>query len=234
MTDSSKKIHYVNAELTIVDDSLFRVKPLSITCSSGWIYSQYANYTNLDQILIRADLWDSTTVSPLHKAALLWHEVIYSWLRNQFQDTDSVRARQIVGILFSTLPPQEMISRIEKVLSPLPTNPNQPIWFCTIKNNNTFLNFGEYGLNQLEATTTVTQKCQSAPFGFHCDEHAISCEEISKQSVQKICQLKNYQNNKTYLGKGRNQLEADFKTRDQCQIDITSRPIHCGNPIVCQ
>lgn len=234
LTDSIKKIHYVSAELTIVDDSLFRVKPLSTTCSSGWIYTQFANYTIQDQILIRADLWNSANVNPLHKAALIWHEVIYSWLRDQYQDTDSVRARQIVGLLFSTLPPQEMISRIEKVLSPLPTNPNQPIWFCTIKNNYNSFYFGDYGLIQLEATTKVTQKCQNAPHSPLCDEYGISCEEISKQSVQKVCQLKNYQNNKTYLGKGRNQLEAEFKTREQCQTDVTTSPVHCGNPVVCQ
>jgi hypothetical protein len=233
LTDSKQKIHYVNAELTIVDDSLYRVKPISTTCAAGWVYTQFANYTNQDQILIRADLWNSSKISPLHKAALVWHEVIYSWLRNQFQDTDSVRARQIVGLLFSTLPPQEMIRRIEKVLSPLPINPTEPIWFCTIKNNNTSIFFGDYGLNQLEAKTTVTQKCQQAQLGFHCGEHTISCEEISTDSVSRTCQLKNYQNNRTYLGKGRNHLEAEFKTREQCQIDETSSPIHCSSSVIC-
>lgn len=234
LVDSLKKIHYVNSELTIVDDALFRVKPLSSTCSSGWVYTQFANFTNQDQILIRADLWNSSNIGPIHKAALIWHEVIYSWLRDQYQDKDSIRARQIVGILFSTLQPQEIMIRIEKVLSPLPTDPNQPIWFCMINNYNTFLKFGDYGLNQLEASARTAQKCQSAPQGFHCNEHGIECEEITKQSEQKSCQFKNFQNNKTYLGKGRNRLEAEFKAAEQCQNDKTTNPIHCSNLIDCQ
>jgi hypothetical protein len=234
LNESLQKIHYVNSELTIVDDALFRVKPLSTTCAAGWVYTQFANFTNQDQILIRQDLWNSSAVAPLHKAALIWHEVIYSWLREQYQDTDSVRARQIVGLLFSTLPSQDILNRIEKIVSPLPTNPNQSVWFCSIKNNNSFYYFGDYGQSQIEASSLVTQKCQSLPNGFHCDERSLSCEEISKQSVQKICQLKNQQNNKTYLGKGRNLLEAEFKTREQCQTDTTTQPIFCDHKFICQ
>lgn len=233
LSSSMNKIKYVNAELTIIDDSLFRVKPLSSTCATGWNYTQFANFTNQDQILIRADLWKSPQISPLHKAALIWHEVIYTWLRNQYKDTDSVRARQIVGLLFSTLPANEISNRIDKVLSPLPT-PNQSIWLCTIENAHTFLIFGAYGQNLIEAQTTVTQKCQNAEFGFHCNEHKINCEEISEQSIQKTCKLKNYHTNKSYLGKGRNLLEAHYKVQEQCQTDPESQPIHCTNNIICE
>ncbi len=234
LTESIQKIRYVNSELTIVDDSLFRVKPLSSTCSTGWVYTQFANFTNQDQILIRADMWNSPTITPLHKAALVWHEVIYAWLRNQYQDKDSIRARQLVGLLFSALSPQEISSRIEKVLSDVPVTPNQPIWFCMIKNNNSFLRYGDYGLNQFEATVKTTQKCQNAPFGFHCDEQGIICEEIKSQPEIVTCQVKNNLNFKSYFEKGRNHLEAEFKTREKCLNEANTQPIFCDNEVVCQ
>ena len=137
-------------------------------------------------------------------------------------------------MLFSTLPPAEIQNRIEKVLTPLPINPTQAVWFCVIENNNTFLKFGEYAQSQLEAKTKVTQKCQAAPYGFYCDEFRITCDEIKSPSTEKICQLKNYENSKSYLGKGRNLLEAEFKTREQCQNDVSTSPVHCGSQVVCQ
>ena len=234
LTDSNRKIRYVNSELTIVDDSLFRVKPISTTCAAGWVYTQFANFTNQDQILIRSDLWNSPNVPSLHKSALIWHEVIYAWLRAQYQDTDSIRARQIVGLLFSTLSATEINLRIEKILSPDHTNPNQPIWFCMIKNQMTWLNFGDYGLNQIEATAKTTQKCQNSQSGFHCNETGIRCDEIITQTVQKTCQLKNGLNQKTYFGNGRIQLEAEFKAREQCQTQSNTNAIHCDNPVTCQ
>lgn len=234
LSDSLQKINFVNSELTIVDDALYRVKPLSSTCSSGWVYTQFANYTNQDQILIRSDLWKSPAISSLHKAALIWHEVIYSWLRDQYKDKDSVRARQIVGLLFSTLPAGQINSKIEKILTPTQVAPIQPVWFCMVKNMNSFLNFGDYGLNQLEASAKTVQKCQNAPLGFHCDETSIQCSEMSSQSAPKVCQLKNYHNNKTYLGKGQSALEAEYKSREQCQNDSSTHPVHCDTQVICQ
>lgn len=234
LADSRQKIHFVNSELTIVDDALYRVKPLSSTCPSGWVYSQFANFTNQDQILIRSDFWKSPAISSLHKAALIWHEVIYSWLRTQYQDKDSVRARQIVGVIFSTLPAGQMNSRIEKVLTPSQVLPTQPTWFCMVKNMNTFMNFGDYGMNQLEASSRTVQKCQNSLNGFHCDETGVQCSELSKQSAPKVCQLKNYQNNRTYLGKGYSVLEAEYKSREQCQMDTNTHPVHCDTEVVCQ
>ncbi len=232
LSESLKKIHFVNSELTIVDDALYRVKPLSSTCSEGWVYTQFANYTNQDQILIREDLWNSQPINPIHKAALVWHEVIYAWLREEFQDKDSVRARQIVGIIFSQLSAEDMKDKIDTVLNSSPHQPNQAYWFCMIRNNFTFKYFGNYGLNQLEASTKASQKCSDSQSNFGCEEHSIKCDQILFQNSKVTCQLKNYLTNKSYLSNGLIALEAEYKVRDQCQND--GDPVHCDHPVTCQ
>lgn len=232
LKDSIPKIRFVNAELSFIDDNLHRLKPPASLCAEDWVYTQFANFTPQDQILIQSDLWNNALISPLHKAALIWHEAIYAWLREQFQDKDSVRARQIVGLLFSTLPVQQVKSRIEGILTPAPIGHNDVIWFCMIFNNVTEIHYGNYGVNQLEASTKTIQTCQEGANSFHCDEHGMACSQILDQSVQKVCQLKNYLNNKMYLGKGRDVLEAEFKAREQCERDTNG--VHCLNPVTCQ
>lgn len=233
LSESLKKIHFVKSELTIVDDSLYRVKPLSSTCSEGWVYTQFANFTNQDQILIREDLWANQLITSVHKAALVWHEVIYAWLREQFQDKDSVRARQIVGIVFSKLSASEMSSKIDNVLNSSSHQPNQPYWVCMIKNNFTFKYFSSYGLNQLEASTKAIQKCnENGPSNYNCDEYSVKCDQILNQNTQVACRLKNFLTNKSYLSKGLISLEAEYKVRELCQNDGIA--VHCDHPVECE
>lgn len=233
LIESLKKIHFVKSELTIVDDSLYRVKPLSSTCSEGWVYTQFANFTNQDQILIREDLWANQLITSVHKAALVWHEVIYAWLREQFQDKDSIRARQIVGIIFSKLSASEMGRKIDNVLNSRSHQPNQPYWFCMIKNNFTFKYFSSYGLNQLEASTKAIQKCnENGPSNYNCDEYNIKCDQILNQNTQITCRLQNLLTNKSYLSKGLISLEAEYKVRELCQNDGIA--VHCDHPVECE
>ena len=232
LSESLNKIHFVNSELTIVDDALYRIKPLSSTCFEGWIYTQFANYTNQDQILIREDLWKNQLLNPIHKAALIWHEVIYAWLREEFQDKDSVRARQIVGIIFSKLSANDMKDKIDKVLNSTTLPPNQPYWFCMINNNITFKYFGNYGSNQLEASTKTTQNCNGTQPSYGCEEHNIQCDQILLQNSKVTCQIKNYATGKNYLAIGLIALEAEYKVRDLCQND--GEPVHCAHPVTCQ
>jgi hypothetical protein len=229
-----EKIRYVNSELTIVDDALYRVRPLANTCNEAWLYSQFANFTNQDQILVRADLWNSSKIKAIDKAALIWHEVIYAWLRDLHHDKDSVRARQMVGLLFSTLPASEIARRFELVMSNRPTEPNQPLWFCMIKNNLNFRYFGDYGTVEVEAKVKTKQRCQSAQSGFHCSDSSLLCEKIESSTVGRSCSLENHLSGKTFFGSGRIKLEAEFKARDQCQAISGTDPLHCDSSVDCQ
>lgn len=232
LTESLNKIHFVNSELTIVEDALYRIKPLSSRCSEGWSYTQFANYTNQDQILIRDDLWKNPIINPIHKAALVWHEVIYAWLRDQYHEKDSVRARQIVGLLFSKLPQNIMQEKMNVILNSIPNQPDQPYWFCVIRNMYSFKYFANYGLNQMEASTKATQACNEGQFSSHCDEYNIKCEQILNQNSKVTCQIKNYVINKSYFANGLIHLEAEFKVRDLCSHE--SDPVHCDHPVQCQ
>jgi hypothetical protein len=69
LSDVKSKIHFTDSELQVVDDSLYRIKPLPSLCRTGWQYVQFANYEPFHIVQIRQDLWDSPAVSALDKAA---------------------------------------------------------------------------------------------------------------------------------------------------------------------
>lgn len=110
----------VNARLRPIEDSLYRIEPVAATCPEGsWEYTQFANFTEYGQILIRRDLWENPAVSERDKAALLFHESLYRWTRIRLVDHDSVRARRIVGYLFSQHSPGDLRREISKTIPEL-------------------------------------------------------------------------------------------------------------------
>ena len=246
LNESYSKIRMVNSELVIVDDSLFRIKPLKSTCNTDWIYTQFANFTHQDQILIRSDLWQNQNIAPISKAALIWHEVIYKWLRTEYFDTDSIRARQIVGYLFSNLPADQMRSKISNVLSSAPVNPPNPPypnpnpapapiekpWVCMIQNSHISTYYSDYGISQLEAKTKTLQKCQNGESGFFCKESSLKCDEIKNNQSVYTCQNKNNHISQTYIGSGRSLLEAEFKARESCQSAPSK--FYCQSEVICE
>lgn len=241
LVETVGKIRFVNSDLVVVEDTLYRLKPAAITCPEAWEYTQFANYTNLDQVLIRADLWQSLQVSALHKAALIWHEVIYKWLRENKADKDSVRARQIVGILFSNLGPADMNAAILRVLGqgdlvpppptpPTPPAPPQPQWMCMVENSHISKFYAAYGMSRIEAETLTTQACQNGQNGFFCNNQ-VKCEELIETQPVHACRVENSHISQSYLGTGRSRLEAEFKAREACQQ--TSERFFCGSQVTC-
>lgn len=113
-----KNIKVVRANLTPIDDhGLFRSKPQQTDCSAGeWVYTQFANSNDQEEVLIQSDLWNSGAVPSLDKAALLVHEAVYRWLRISRLESDSLHTRKITGLLFSDLGAAEMHSKIKNVL----------------------------------------------------------------------------------------------------------------------
>lgn len=240
LAESAKKIRLVNSELIIIDDALFRIKPSPASCQNGWTYTQFANYTNMDQILIRQDLWNSPAVQTTHKAALIWHEVIYKWLRDKYNDKDSTRTRQIVGYLFSTTSPAEIRLRINQILAahtqppppgpvPPPTQPN--MWMCMTSNRQNSTFFADYGFSKLEAQSKTDQKCKMAADGFFCEDRGTTCEEITQPHNKFTCQIGNRHISQIYFGSGRTRLEAEFKARDACQQ--TPEKFFCDSTVTC-
>lgn len=247
LSETFSKIRFVNSELVVIEDSLYRIRPPRSSCSTPWSYTQFANFTDFDQVLIRSDLWTHANVSKIDKAALIWHEVVYRWLRNEFNDQDSIRARQIVGYIFSNLSGVEISNHINKVLnsklptpspSPVPNpfpSPNPPPvseWFCQIRNTLNSIYFSDSGSNQLMAKTRVLQKCQSAQGGFHCDETSLKCDEMSSFVNKFFCKNKNSLTGKIFSAEGRSLLQAEFNARNACQRD--GYEFHCETDVICQ
>ena len=114
----AKNIDPVDAELEIVNDALYRIKPHKKYCALGKItYVQLANYTSYGKILLQKDIWNDAKLSTQDKAALIVHEAVYWYLRDEHKDANSVRAREIVAAVFSDLCPKRLAMRINKVLT---------------------------------------------------------------------------------------------------------------------
>lgn len=91
-----------NANLTVIDDALFRISPLASSCQQGKLaYEQLANYTAYDRILLNKELWQP--LSNIEKAGLYLHEAIYLLERTRKNATNSVNTRKLVGLLLSQL-----------------------------------------------------------------------------------------------------------------------------------
>lgn len=110
-----------SAALSKISDGHVRIRPASNTCLEGNLtYTQLANFTNDDRLLVDGGLWRSPVFSVRDKGALLTHELIYKSLRDQDGDLTSSRARTIVGYLFSGLPIETKVVLVDYVLEMKP------------------------------------------------------------------------------------------------------------------
>jgi hypothetical protein len=139
-----KNIEYVEKNVTWIDDVINlipdganKISPHPSTCKQGdWVPVQLVNFTDDFRVLVRRELFDSPMMSNLEKAAVYLHEGIYSYLRTEFGDTTSVRARAIVGFLLSDLGDADKLARIQKVLDqkePAPAPTPAGSFICGIK-----------------------------------------------------------------------------------------------------
>jgi formylglycine-generating enzyme required for sulfatase activity len=113
--DSS--IKEIDADLETIDDALYRVRPSARDCTKGGIkYVQLANFTKYGAVLVNKYLFNNSKLQESDKAALILHEVLYSFLRDRYGDTDSVRTRKVVGYIFSTLSDKKISKKIHSVL----------------------------------------------------------------------------------------------------------------------
>lgn len=221
------KSRFVNAVLQKIDDALFRIVPLPNTCPEGqWEYVQFANFTAQNQVLIRNDIWTSTVVSELDKGALLIHEAVYRWLRLDYNDDNSIRAREIVGVLFSDLNTGEMNRRIQTLLGPNTTPTPSETWACTLMNHHNYLFFLTFGESHLEAKTKVTQVCENAPHSFFCKDRIPECAEAKTNSNIWTCTVYNENTDRTFFAKGKTLPEAKYSAQQSCS-DSSYDGFHC-------
>jgi hypothetical protein len=104
--------------LTRIDDGRIRVPPSPRSCQNGYLYyGQLANFTDDGRLLINGAYFQHSVFSETDRSALLLHEILYKSLRDTSGDTNSTRARQLVGLLFSDINSTELRADVEHVLS---------------------------------------------------------------------------------------------------------------------
>ena len=102
--DIVSSMSFTMGKLTIIDDALYRIRPPESTCTRGWVeYVQLANFTYYQKTLIQKTIWEDEKFSELNKAALIIHEAVYKYARENKGDTNSVRTREAVAHIFSDM-----------------------------------------------------------------------------------------------------------------------------------
>lgn len=248
-----KNKRLVDANLVIVDDALFRVMPLESACVGGkWAYVQFANFTNLGLILIRKDLWNGSVVYEMDKSALILHEILYRWLRLSKGDTNSVRTRILIGLLYSDLPAAQIKDEFEKYLAlppdpspspnpaPTPTPTPTPIpipddkrWACVANDHMSWKSNIAYGHDAEEATMYALRDCkQNTSTPFSCNVDVFGCAEITSSIDTVSCTLQDAQTGEIFKGSGRVELEARFQARTACLM--RGGQYRCDNSYRCR
>lgn len=208
---------FINAELLSTNDFNNAIKPLASTCPGEWQPMNIANFREEDQqVLISAELWNSPRLPSLHKAALLFHEAVYYWMRTYFGSTNSDKSRKITGVLFSTLPPEKIKDEIRNVLGSYPDRPDGK-YICVMKNSKRNQIYVAYDQNIEDASLTVRERCQNDSDPQWCERGSVACNELSDH-LQNRCAAENSFTRKIYTGKGRNLLEAQFNSHMACYI----------------
>jgi hypothetical protein len=208
----------IQAELLSTHDFNNASKPLASTCPSGeWQPLNIANFREEDQqVLISSELWNSPRLPTLDKAALLFHEAVYYWMRNYYGSTNSDKARKITGLLFSTLPTAQMKQEITKILGAYPDHPEGK-FMCVMKNSKRNQVYVAYDEKMETASLNVRLRCQDDADAQWCERGSTECEEVGP-SLAHQCVAENSQTRKIYTGKGRNILEAQFNAHMACYI----------------
>ncbi len=105
--------------LPVVKDDIVTITPNKKTCPSGKFKRiQIAVYYSSQQLQIDDTIFAHPLFSELERAALILHEAVYAYLRSTpGGDPNSIRTRQLVAYLFSTLRAADKAGLIEYLLN---------------------------------------------------------------------------------------------------------------------
>ncbi len=177
-------IEYVEKSITWIEDVLVTIPDVSnktmphpSTCRGGkWTLAQMVNFTEDFRILVRKDFYNSSFLTDLEREAVYLHEGVYSYLRTTQGDVNSVRTRQIVGLLLADgsyvdspekiipLSDAERAKRIEKILgqsqpTPPPPPPSGKI-ICGLRPDDHSALYAVIAKTEAEARASVVKACK--------------------------------------------------------------------------
>lgn len=140
----SNDVIWTDDTLSVIDDSLYRLKPSVRKCTGGLLgsdpksgepmipYGQVVNFKNDGKLLVQSELFNNLTET--EKAALVYHEAIYALRRDVAGDKNSVSTRRIIGLLFSTLSTEELKRELQAIVpdSVVPDSGAKPMEFVKL------------------------------------------------------------------------------------------------------
>lgn len=209
----------VKGQLLPTGDLMGALKPPVSSCPAKveWQPRNIANFREEDQqIMIDEFLWNSPALPTLDKAALLFHEAIYYWMRNTYGSTDSVKSRKVTGLLFSTLSPEQIKEKLALFLGSYPEKPVGK-FMCVMKNSLTNQAYVAYEDSLDDAEFTVQERCQNEeePGRPGCSSASVVCDEVNDGRLIK-CNAEHSTSRKLYRSQGRNELEGKFRAHLAC------------------
>jgi len=170
-----KNITWIEDVINLIPDGANKLTPHPSTCKQGdWVAVQLVNFTDDFRVLVRRELFDSNLMTDMERAAVYLHEGVYSYLRDKYGDTTSVRARAIVAYLLATkrkvnnvevdLTDAEKVAEIEKIISqtgpnPTPTPTPANSWICGIKPERDSALYIAEDTDRTRATDAVVKAC---------------------------------------------------------------------------
>lgn len=243
-----KNITWIEDIIVSIPDAAYKLTPHPSLCKQGqWSPIQLVNFTDDFRVLVRRELFESIHLTNVERAAVYLHEGIYSFLRTEFGDTNSVRTRAIVGFILSSLSDIEKVERINKVLKAEPEHPepdpsSKKGYICGIRPEQYKALYISEAMTEVEARQGALDNCKKgesipSPFPFpdfpgdfgparDCKETKVVCELISTSNKKRTCTIEDQFRNRNYPGVGRTELEAQKEAMNRC-LAAGESEFHC-------
>ena len=102
LKEDPQHISYSDHPLNVIDDALYMRTPDPHSCKRGVLdYEQVVDFESDGTIIVQRELFNA--LSERTKAALVIHEGLYQFEREDGQEKNSVHTRRLVGLIFSDL-----------------------------------------------------------------------------------------------------------------------------------
>lgn len=104
--------------------------------------------------------------------------------------------------------------------------PGEEEFVCRVDNSATYLSYGGNAVGRLEAEANAFANCQKNGNQMFCKLVTCSTGVITQRNMVSRCFNNNNATGKTFLGRGRNEVEAALKAKEACQVE--------GNAMFCK
>ncbi len=241
-----KNMTWIDDIINTIPDAANKISPHPSTCKNGeWMAVQLVNFTDDMRILVRKELFDSSLLTEMERSAVLIHEAIYSFLRSEYNDQNSVRARAITGFILSNLDDEIKVEKIlnviknQKPIDPVDPSPNQG-WVCSLKPDRYQNLFIFEHKNKSTAADEVFKLCtkdNNLPIDFpiiipsppnNCKKDLIYCEEFKSLVKNKRCKYTDFFGKELYQSLEKTFLDAKKDIIRQCMLN-SSNEHECYN-----